>query len=220
MGLAGKKLSGRGLLVAGLTAGVLAAGGTAAAFAAGGDDDTVPSTPRTGYTQPVGADGGAAPRSSRIGCAQAAGAVLKAVPGGRIESLELDDDGRSLWEADVLTSAGAWREVHVDAGDGRVVADRADDPDDDSGRSAQALRSAKVDAVRAAAAAARTASGTVTSVEFEHRAARSVWEVEITGQDGRERELRVDAATGKVVADDSRDDDADDDSDDDAGDDD
>ncbi|MEU6036321.1 PepSY domain-containing protein [Actinomadura sp. NPDC047616] len=219
MGFARKVLSGRGLLVAGLTAGVLAAGGTAAAFAAGGDDDDT------------------APRAPRIGYAQAADAALKAVPGGRIESLELDDDGRALWEADVLAGDGVWRDLRVDAGDGRVVSNHVDRPEDGddgddrddrkehdgaSGRPAQAraLQSAKVDAVRAAGAASRSAPGVVTSVEFEHRAAQPVWEVDITGQDGRERELHVDAATGKVVADDDSGDDSGDDSRDDSGDDD
>jgi uncharacterized membrane protein YkoI len=108
--------------------------------------------------------------------------------------------------------------VTVDATTGKVTADRAADKDaddrDDDASDATGLRGAKTDAAGAVQAALKTAPGTVTSVEFEDG---RYWQVEVAGADGRERELGVDAASGKVTAgaagtgDDGREDDRDDD---------
>ncbi|GAA3968428.1 hypothetical protein GCM10023085_58520 [Actinomadura viridis] len=207
---------------------VLAAGGAATAYAAQEGDG--------GGERRDGRAAAARLADVKITADRAAAAALQAVP-GRIESLELDDDAdRLVWEADVLAEGGAWRGVLVDASTGKVTADRQavqdrdDDGDDDQGddrdaddrdgdrdddaddrneRAAEAkgLQAAKVTADQAARTALGSAAGTVTSIEFEDG---RFWQVDVTGADGRERELRVDAATGKVTsntADDDRDDD-------------
>ncbi|XVQ11755.1 PepSY domain-containing protein [Spirillospora sp. CA-255316] len=207
------------LLVTVVAAGVLAAGGAGAAFAAqdGG----------RGERDGDGRDGrvaGVRVADVKITAERAAAAALRAVP-GRIESLELDDDRDTVvWDADVLAErGGAWREVTVDATTGKVIADRADKDDDgrdddrgdrrDDASEVTGLRGAKIDAARAVQAALKTAPGTVTSVEFEDG---RHWQVDVTGADGRERELDVDAVSGKVTADTAdTDDDGTDDQDDD-----
>ncbi|MEV0584378.1 PepSY domain-containing protein [Nonomuraea sp. NPDC050310] len=55
---------------------------------------------------------------------EAAQKVAEAVPEGRITELNLDsDDGKPVWEADVVTADGAKREVKVNAKDGTVQTD-------------------------------------------------------------------------------------------------
>ncbi|MFI0406823.1 PepSY domain-containing protein [Actinomadura sp. 3N508] len=184
-------VSGRGLLVTVVAAGVIAGGGAATAFAAHDDGPGTPASP----------SGGASPETS---VTEAAAAALKAVP-GTIEEIELDgDDGRRTWEVDVLAGNGGLRDVRVDPRTGEILSNRAarpDDADDDDRDPSTALRKAKVSAAEAATAALKAVPGTVTSVDFEREDGRSGWEVDVTGRDGIERELFVDAATAKVGTD-------------------
>ncbi|GAA2616416.1 PepSY domain-containing protein [Actinomadura fulvescens] len=92
-----------------------------------------------------------------------------------------------------------------------------DDPAEQAAE-AKAVQTAKVSATDAVATALRTVPGHVASVDLDQEKGSAVWEVEVIGKDGTERELTVDTATGKVlsnaVADqdtDGADDDADDD---------
>ncbi|MFI0355898.1 PepSY domain-containing protein [Actinomadura sp. 9N407] len=195
------------ILITVAAAGVLVAGGAATAYAGENDDR-----------------GDVRAADVKVTAEQAASAALKAVPGGKIESLELDDDdddnGKAAWEADVLTG-NTWRDVVVDATTGKAtVRTDKDDDDQDDRDDAKALNAAKIDATQAARTALQTAKGTVTSVELDDGDA---WQVEVTGTDGKERELDVNATSGKVTAntvdDDSGDDDKGDDNDDDDSDD-
>ncbi|TDD20084.1 peptidase M4 [Actinomadura sp. KC06] len=192
-------VSGRGLLVTVVAAGVLAGGGAATAFAA----NDGPGTP----TPP---SGGASPRSgAQVTAAEAAAAALKASP-GTVEEIELDDDdGGRAWEIDIVANGGGRRDVTVDSGTGKVLSDRAarpddgdddgDDDDDDRPLSAAALRKAQVSAADAVGAALKAVPGTVTSVDFESEDGKALWEVDVTGPGGTEHELTVDAANAKVL---------------------
>ncbi|TDC67170.1 peptidase M4 [Actinomadura sp. GC306] len=210
--------TGRKLLATVVTAGVLAGGGATIAAAAnsGGDQGAGPppagpAIAATPSQQPT--DDGAAtrPAGEPVTAVKAAAAALKAVP-GKVAEIDLDD---GVWEVEVLAKNGKWRDVDVSADSGKVLSNRVDDDDDDDRDEAAALRKAKVSASDAAKAALKAAPGTVTSVEFDEDDGKAVWEIEITGQDGNERELEVNAATAKVVFDDDDDDDDDDDRDDD-----
>ncbi|MEV4008053.1 PepSY domain-containing protein [Actinomadura sp. NPDC049753] len=188
-----RMVAGRGLLVTVLAAGALAAGGATAAIAAadGGEGDS-PSGERSARTA--------------VSLTQAADAALKTVP-GKVREIELDGEhGAAVWEVDVLTGDGAAREVVVDSGSGKVVADRPEKQDDDRGE-AIALRDAKTSAVGAAAAALKTVPGHATSAGFDRDGGRAVWEVDVTGADGSEHEVTVDAATGRAAAGEADDDD-------------
>ncbi|MFV2174532.1 PepSY domain-containing protein [Actinomadura sp. LOL_011] len=214
MGIDARRIvTGRRLLVTALAAAAVAGGGAATAAAAGADDgdESVPS-------------------ETRVTAVQAAQAALKAAP-GTVEDIDLDD---GAWEIDVVASGRGVRTVTVDAGSGKAVQNRADRDDDDdaddrreTAAEAKALGGAKVTAAAAADAALKAAPGTVTSVDLQ-TGNRPAWEVEVAGSDGTEREVKVDAASAKVLqnqaddqGDDDRDDDqGDDDRDDDQGDDD
>ncbi|PCG84399.1 hypothetical protein CIB93_19370 [Streptomyces sp. WZ.A104] len=86
----------------------------------------------------------------------------------------------------------------------------ADAPDD---RTPAAKESARITLDQAVAAALKSVPGTVTEAELDdddddddgRRGNVLRWDVDITGKDGKQHELRVDAKTGKVTVD--RDDD-------------
>ncbi|MBM7055582.1 MULTISPECIES: PepSY domain-containing protein [Streptomyces] len=163
----------------------------------------------------------AAGKTARVTLDEAVAAALKSVPGTVTEAgLDRDDDdhnGRAVWELDVRGSDKKWHDVTVDADNGKVLKTRDDDNDD---RDDHAPRSSAVTLNEAAAAALKTAPGTVTSIDLDDdddddnggRSNVLRWDVDIDGKDGKQHELRVDAKTGKVTVD--RDDDGDDDRDD------
>ncbi|MDX3683031.1 PepSY domain-containing protein [Streptomyces sp. AK04-4c] len=221
----------RNTAIAALTAAVLFGGGlaTTAAFADSDSTRTDDSTAsagtaagRTGAEQAVTEKTGKAGRTT---VDEAVGAALKAVP-GTVTEAELDDDdddgGRTVWEFDVYGADKVWHDVTVEAGSGKVLSDREDD--DNGDRDRHAPRSAAVSLDAALKAALGAQPGTVTSVDLDDdddddgRRGAPRWDIDITGKDGKQHELRVDAKSGKVTAD--HDDDHDDDSDDRDGDDD
>lgn len=158
----------------------------------------------------------AAAKSAGISLDQAVAAALKSVPGTVTEAgLDRDDDdhdGRAVWELDVRGSDKKWHDVTVDATSGKVLKTRDGDDDD---RDDHAPRSSAVTLNEAAAAALKTAPGSVTSIDLDDddddNGSRSNvlrWDVDVDGKDGKQHELRVDAQSGKVTVD--RDDDRDD----------
>ncbi|MGW9300137.1 PepSY domain-containing protein [Streptomyces cyaneofuscatus] len=160
----------------------------------------------------------AAAKSAGISLDQAVAAALKSVPGTVTQAeLDRDDDdhdGRTVWELDVRGSDKKWHDVTVDADNGKVLKTRDDDNDD---RDDHAPRSSAVTLNEAAAAALKTAPGSITSIDLDDdddddgkgsRGNVLRWDVDIAGKDGKQHELHVDAKTGKVTVD--RDDDGDD----------
>lgn len=220
----------RNVTIAAITAAVLIGGGAAgaAAFADSDDDrDRAPAT-SAGSVGPAddkdadeapddrGDDRATAAKNVRVSLDRAVAAALKSAP-GTVTGAELDADdddheGRTVWELDVRGSDGKWHDVAVDATSGKVLKTREDDDDD---RDRHAPRSSAVTLDRAAAAALKTAPGTITSIDLDdddddgdRRGGVLRWDVDIEGKDGKQHELRVDAGNGKVTVD--RDDDGDD----------
>ncbi|MBP8539314.1 PepSY domain-containing protein [Streptomyces sp. MK37H] len=178
------------IIIASVAAAALATGGTAFAVASDGTDSARSSSP--------------AAASTGASLTEAASAALKAVP-GTLDSIDRDH-GR--WEADVLGKDGGWHEVTLDA-NGKVIDQRVDPDDNDpeDAAEAKALRNADVSAIEAARKAA--SQSTVTSVEFDGDRT-PVWEVE-TVKNHKERDLIVDAHSGKVTQAPADDDSGDDD---------
>ncbi|MFC8225583.1 PepSY domain-containing protein [Streptomyces sp. NPDC057287] len=210
----------RNIAVAAFTAAVLVGGGlaTTAAFAdsgsSGQDDRTATADRSAGNT-------GAARNATtgRVAVDEAVGVALKAVPGTVTEAERDDDDddrAGTVWELDVYGSDKVWHDVTVDAASGKVLSDREDDDNDDRDR--HAPRSAAVSLDAAVKAALGAQPGTVTSVDLDdddddHTSGALRWDVDVTGKDGKQHELHVDAKSGKVTVD--HDDDNDGDGDDD-----
>ncbi|MFD8441915.1 PepSY domain-containing protein [Streptomyces globisporus] len=224
----------RNVTIAAITAAVLIGGTTAATVAfADSDGDRDRTSTRSASTVSLADDrddrtddasddrsddrAPAAAKNARISLDQAVAAALKSVPGTVTQAeLDRDDDdhdGRAVWELDVRGSDKKWHDVTVDAGNGKVLKTRDDDNDD---RDDHAPRSSAVTLNDAAAAALKTAPGTITSIDLDDdddddNGSRSDvlrWDVDVAGKDGKQHELRVDAKTGKVAVD--RDDDGDD----------
>ncbi|MEU2409596.1 PepSY domain-containing protein, partial [Streptomyces rubiginosohelvolus] len=225
----------RNVTIAAITAAVLISGTTAATVAfADSDGDRDRTSTRSAGTVSLADDdrddasddrsddraddrAPAAAKSAGISLDQAVAAALKSVPGTVTQAeLDRDDDdhnGRAVWELDVRGSDKKWHDVTVDAADGKVLKTRDDDNDD---RDDHAPRSSAVTLNEAAAAALKTAPGTITSIDLDDdddddNGSRSDvlrWDVDVAGKDGKQHELRVDAKTGKVTVD--RDDDGDD----------
>ncbi|PWS51264.1 peptidase M4, partial [Streptomyces sp. FT05W] len=144
--------------------------------------------------------------AGRVGVDGAVAAALKAVPGTVTEAERDEDDddrARAVWELDVYGSDQVWHDVTVDASSGKVLSDREDDGDDDRDRHAPRSSAVSLDAAVKAALGAQ--AGTVTSVDLDDdddRGERAPhWDVDVTGKDGTQHELRVDAKSGKVTVD-------------------
>ncbi|MFE2762075.1 PepSY domain-containing protein [Streptomyces halstedii] len=193
----------RTIALAAVAAAVLVGGGiaTTAAFAHDDGDDRRPdrvsrsADRHTGDTRSPG---------DRVTLDEAVAAALKAVP-GTVTEVELDDDdhgARLVWELDVYGTDAVRHDVTVDAGTGKVLSTR----DDNDDRDRHAARSAAVSLDSAVDAALKAEPGTVTSAELDDDDhGHLYWEIDVTGEDGRYHELRVDAETAAVSVD--RDDD-------------
>ncbi|WP_353944754.1 PepSY domain-containing protein [Streptomyces sp. HUAS MG91] len=138
-------------------------------------------------------------KGARITAEEAIAAALKHTPGVAAEADLDSDDGRLVWDVDVIGSAR--HHVEIDPGTGKVLGSHVEkDDDDDPARVAAGLKNAPVSASDAARAAA--AKGTVTSVDADDDA-RSVtaWEVETTSADGTQHDWHVDLRSGAVTVD-------------------
>ncbi|MCK1797523.1 PepSY domain-containing protein [Streptomyces sp. XM4193] len=225
----------RNVIIATLAAAGVAGGAVLAgtAFADDGDDrkpasrtlnagaDDAGSDDRDDRDDRSGSKDGKGSGGSWISAEQAIGQALKAEP-GHAHKLELEDDDR-VWEVDILTEDGKWRQVDVARKGGEVVSSRADDDDDRNERTAKQVRAVLADAKTSLADAARIANervpGTIEEIDLEKRG--TVWKVDFEKVDGRDDdddvELHVNVESGKAtVHDDDRDDrdDRDDDRDD------
>ncbi|WP_432176966.1 PepSY domain-containing protein [Streptomyces sp. Tue6028] len=96
-----------------------------------------------------------------------------------------DDDTRT-------TAGGTLASRHDDNG-------RTDDGRDDSGHHRVVVDGTDVDLKSAAEVAAKSVAGTVTEVELEGGAGRTVWKVEVVDSAGVERDVTVDAGDGRIL---------------------
>ena len=129
----------RRVLGAGCT--VLLLVGTPVLAGCGGDDEPAADAPRTvtvaappAATTPAEDDGAASTASGSVRRSRAIAIARKRAGGGRVDSVERDDDdGRAVWKVKLARAGGIEREVSVRVSDGRVLkveTDRDDDADD------------------------------------------------------------------------------------------
>ncbi|MZD05521.1 peptidase propeptide and YpeB domain protein [Streptomyces sp. SID5785] len=134
-------------------------------------------------------------RDARVSAEEAVAAALRHTPGTATE-VDLDsDDGRLVWDVDVLSGGKTWHHVVVDPGTGKVLGAHVEPDDDDDDDSARRVSSALRGTSTSAADAARAAAGrgAVTSVELDDDAGSRgrAWEVETTSPSGVERHWHV-----------------------------
>ncbi|GAA2318086.1 PepSY domain-containing protein [Streptomyces kunmingensis] len=150
-------------------------------------------------------------KGAKIKAEDAIAAALKHTS-GTAAGADLDsDDGRLVWEVDVIGGGNTWHHVDVDPGTGKVLSshvEKDDDDDGDAARVASALKGASTSAQDAARAAAD--KGVVTSVDADDDGVVKAWEVETTSSNGKQQDWRVDLRSGSVTVDHSADDEGDD----------
>ncbi|MET9498581.1 PepSY domain-containing protein [Streptomyces sp. NPDC006552] len=149
-------------------------------------------------------------KGAKVKAGDAIAAALKHTP-GTAAGADLDsDDGRLVWEVDVIGAGNTWHDVDVDPGTGKVLGSHTEKDDDgDAARVAAALKGASVSAEDAARAAA--GKGVVTSVDADDDGVVKAWETETTAANGKQQDWRVDFRSGAVSVDRSVDGDGDDD---------
>ncbi|MGW2344859.1 PepSY domain-containing protein [Streptomyces sp. NPDC001661] len=197
----------------------LLGGGTATAVAVSGDDAPTKSTASQSSVKVKDDDGVSddqeeanEAKGAKVSAEDAIAAALKHTPGTAVGADLDSDDGRLVWEVDVIGSGDKWQHVDVDPGNGKVLGshtERDDDGDESAARVAATLKDASTSAEDAAKAAA--SKGTVTSVDADDDGSVKVWEVETTSSNGTEHDWHVDLKSGAVTVDHASDDDGDDD---------
>ncbi|MGG5752287.1 PepSY domain-containing protein [Zafaria sp. Z1313] len=151
--------------------------------------DTATAEPTDASEAPDAGDGAAA-------LTAAIGAALAAVPGDLIELDQGTERGTPVWEAVVLTGAGAATEVYLDRATLDVLKQESTEVPELARGGAPAIAAA--DAV-ATVAAART-SAELSKVELDDERGRIVWEVYAAAPGAAVEELHVDAATGELLS--------------------
>lgn len=181
----------RKIAIATLTAAALIGTGTLSAAAIADDGGKKITSVRTDDRDRDDRDDRDDAEPARTTAAEAAATASKAAP-GTVTGIDLDD---GVWEVEV-TEGGTSHETRLDAKTGKVLGQHKEDEDEDAVPSN--LKVSAADAVERA-----SDRGTVTSVDLDDNA----WEVE-TVKNGKEQELRIDLASGKVTtSDDDQDDD-------------
>ncbi|MFD8573213.1 PepSY domain-containing protein [Streptomyces sp. NPDC059639] len=196
----------RTTVISAIAAVALIGGGTATAVALSGDDSASPAAKSSVQIKDDGVsdarENADEAKGARITAEDAIAAALKHTPGVAAEADLDSDDGRLVWDVDVIGSAR--HHVEVDPGTGKILGSHVErDDDDDPARVGSALKNASVSASDAARVAA--AKGTVTSVEADDDDDRAgsvtVWEVETTSTDGTQHDWHVDLRSGAVTLD-------------------
>lgn len=71
--------------------------------------------------------------------------------------------------------------------------------DDKEAKAGELLKDAKVTIDQAIKTALEKVPGTAVEAELEKKHDKTVWEVEVVGEDGKTSEIHIDAATGAVI---------------------
>jgi uncharacterized membrane protein YkoI len=117
---------------------------------------------------------------------------------GEIVKMELEnEDGVDLYEIDVKSADGVKWEFKCDKASAKILEKEQELPNADH-PAFTALK--KIDEAQARKIALEAHSGTITKVEYEiEKDGAATYEFDIKTSDGREMEVEVDAATGKII---------------------
>ena len=144
------------------------------------------------------------PAAEPIGIAKALQAAETSVGGQALEAELESEDGRLVYEVDVVRGADEMHEVIVDAATGEVV---SSDEQTVSGLWVRWIGSNALEALKASdrslaevveAAEAETGA-VVREVSLDEEDGRAVYEMEVVDAQGAETELEIDAATGETL---------------------
>lgn len=144
----------------------------------------------------------------------AAGATaLQKLGKGTVTSIEAARD-HTVWEVKVVTSGGVEHDLYVSRAGKKVVSGPRTKNDDaeDKAENRQEVRGAKLDYRVAAKKVLAARQGRLTELNLDDYRNKIVWEADVY-RSGTKYEVKIDAATGKVIKN-SADHDGDDDDDD------
>ena len=143
-------------------------------------------------------------KQAKITEEEATKAALEKVP-GTVKEVELEDeDGTIVYGIEVVSTDGTQKEVKVDAKTGKVVKVEDDDEKDGEKKDeeenpVELAKQAKITEEEATKAALEKVPGTVKQVELEDEDGTIVYGIEVVSTDGTQKDVKVDAKTGKIV---------------------
>ncbi|GAA4790891.1 PepSY domain-containing protein [Streptomyces ziwulingensis] len=187
----------RNIVIATVAAAALIAGGTATALAVTGEDDQdAQRQTDTRTTDTRTTDHAVRAATAEVTAPEAIATALKHTA-GTVVSAELDDEDAgepTVWEVEILSSAGTWHHLDLDPGNGKILDTRTENADeDDTAEARAALKNTPGTAAEAAEATA--AKGTVTSVDLDDKG----WETETRSPGEPARDWQVNPTTGKIT---------------------
>lgn len=147
---------------------------------------------------------------------EAISAALKDVAGKATNTELEDENGTVVYGVSVTDNQGKQQDVKVDAKTGKVLKVEADDKEEgekgekaekegkeseaaDQQEQQQLAKSAKITADESNAIALKEVPGKVTNTELQDENGTVVYGVEITDDQGKSHDVKVDAKTGKVL---------------------
>ncbi|WP_066073778.1 PepSY domain-containing protein [Neobacillus soli] len=145
---------------------------------------------------------------------EAISAALKEVAGKATKTELEDEDGAVVYGIEVTDNQGKKQDVKVDAKTGKVLKVEADDENEkgdkekkkendgevsDKQEQQQLKKEAKISAKESTTIALKEVKGNVTDTELEDEDGTVAYGVEITDDQGKKHDVKVDAKTGKVL---------------------
>ncbi|MFT4413407.1 PepSY domain-containing protein [Bacillus sp. UMB0728] len=145
---------------------------------------------------------------------EAISAALKEVAGKAAKTELEDEDGTVVYGVEVTDDQGKNQDVKVDAKTGKVLKVEADDENEkadkeekedkdsevsDKQEQQQLEKEATISAEESTTIALKEVKGQVTDTELEDEDGTVVYGVEITDDQGKKHDVKVDAKTGKVL---------------------
>lgn len=142
------------------------------------------------------------PASNRPGQQQALAAAATAarkVPSGTVTSVDAEHGG-AIWEVKIITSGGVEHEVDVDRNGTKVVSGPRTKHEDAEDRTEnhRVVRGAEVRYQAAAKKILTARAGRITELNLDEERGRVVWESDVHHA-GTKYEVKIDAATGKIL---------------------
>lgn len=140
---------------------------------------------------------------------EAISVALKEVA-GKVGDTELEDeDGTVVYGVEVTDDQGNQQDVKVDAKTGKVLKVEANDENEEEGDKDEEVsdkleqqkleKEAKISAKESITIALKEINGQVTETELEDEDGTVVYGVEITDNQGKKHDVKIDAKTGKVL---------------------
>jgi len=195
------------------TAGIVAGLGLMAALAGCGDGDgnDTDTSGDNGASSPAGTSAPTQDEGSTgkdedgdtLALVTAGQTALDEVDEGTVLEVESEEDG-TVWEVGVALSDGSVQVVETSA-DGQDIQSGPDSEDtdsDDKAENKELLDGADLDYEEAAKRVLDARSGTITELELDDHQVGVVWEADVH-TDGPKYEVKIDASSGDVVANES-----------------